>query len=151
MKKSKKKDKDILNEREKSSLQKLQNHLERFPKTKSVESLNRHIVLKTYVDLLENSLSLPTKTEVAFASGLSVPTVSKHLSLLNEQLSDDEAFMSPLKSLLLNQIMKLSLSDRPCIKALRLGAEILKLNDTSQTSQQFNQQVIYHVSGEDDD
>mgnify|MGYP003677139710 FL=1 len=149
MKKKKKKDKE-LSVVERATIQKIENHMESNNIGLTQESVTRQKILSIYLKLLEDGLSVPTQLEVARVANLSPPTVARHLKTLSEHLSNDEVFLAPLKSLLLNRILTLALdSDKPCIKALRLSSELI-LGEKNQ-AQQFNQQVIYHVSGEDDD
>jgi hypothetical protein len=143
MNKSKKK-KESIEKKERESLQKISNHLEKYPKpSRDQKEINRHKILRAYVRLLEVTNGIPTQAELVSYTGLSRATIQQHLDGIKEYLADGDACLA-FKPILLNKIFQTALSGD--VKAMRLGAEILRLNEQRSSNQQvMNQQVIYEI------
>lgn len=134
--------------KERESLQKISNHLESYPKPKSAKDKTRNKILSAYVTLLEVGVGIPTQAELMSYTGLSRFCIQQHLDEMKTFLSEGDACL-PFKAILLNKIFKTAIDGD--VKAMRLGAEILKLNEQNQGSNQvLNQQVIYEVKGDDE-
>jgi hypothetical protein len=143
MNKSKKK-KESIEKKERESLQKISNHLEKYPKpSRDQKEINRHKILRAYVRLLEVTNGIPTQAELVSYTGLSRATIQQHLDGIKEYLADGDACLA-FKPILLNKIFNKALEGD--VKAMRLGAEILRLNEQKNSAQQvMNQQVIYEI------
>ena len=143
MKQSNKEKSTNREKKERESLQKISNHLESFPKPKDQKEINRHKILRAYVRLLEVTNGIPTQAELVSYTGLSRATIQQHLEGIKEYLADGDACLA-FKPILLNKIFQTALSGD--VKAMRLGCEILRLNEQQNSSQQvMNQQVIYEI------
>tara|TARA_R100000781_G_C4055430_1_gene119198 strand:+ start:221 stop:661 length:441 start_codon:yes stop_codon:yes gene_type:complete len=142
MNKSNKEKRTIREKKERESLQKLSNHIEKY-RPKDNKHINRHKILQAYVRLLEVTNGIPTQAELVSYTGLSRATIQQHLEGIKEYLSDGDACLA-FKPILLNKIFQTALSGD--VKAMRLGAEILRLNEQNNSAQQvMNQQVIYEI------
>jgi len=147
MEMSDKKDKKY-RRKESQSLQKIRNHIESYPKPRSAKDKTREKILSAYVTLLEVGVGIPTQAELMSYTGLSRFCIQQHLEEMKTFLSEGDACL-PFKAILLNKIFKTAIDGD--VKAMRLGAEILKLNEQNQGSNQvMNQQVIYEVKGDDE-
>ena len=142
MKQSKKEKRTNIEKKERESLQKISNHIEKY-RPKDNKQINRHKILQAYVRLLEVTNGIPTQAELVSYTGLSRATIQQHLEGIKEYLADGDACLA-FKPILLNKIFQTALSGD--VKAMRLGAEILRLNEQNNSAQQvMNQQVIYEI------
>lgn len=142
MKQSKKENRTSREKKERESLQKISNHLEKYPKPRNQQEVNRHKILRAYVRLLEVTNGIPTQAELVSYTGLSRATIQQHLDGIKEYLADGDACIA-FKPILLNAIFNKALEGD--VKAMRLGSEILRLSEQRNSQQVMNQQVIYEI------